>query len=103
MSAMRPPDRRSLHAGVLLGAFLFALVPLAAGAATYQVDTTDDDPAKIACDDATPNDCSLRGAITASNGAPSDEGNTIVVPAGNYVLSQSGTCTYSRFDFGPYT
>jgi hypothetical protein len=68
-------------------------------AATFTVDTVADDPAAKSCDDATLGDCSLRGAITASNEAPSDEGNTVIVPAGNYVLSEAGTCTYRRSDY----
>jgi CSLREA domain-containing protein len=48
-------------------------------AATFNVDHTGDDTAQ-ACDDATPNDCSLRGAILAANGLA--EASTINVPAG---------------------
>jgi hypothetical protein len=36
-------------------------------AATFSVDHTGDDTVQM-CDDATPNDCSLRGAILTSNG-----------------------------------
>lgn len=61
-------------------------------AATFNVDTATDDVTATACDDATPNDCNLRGAILAANAL--SEASTINVPAGTYVLSQSSTCTY---------
>jgi CSLREA domain-containing protein/uncharacterized repeat protein (TIGR01451 family) len=41
------------------------------------------------CDDATPNDCSLRGAISKAN-ADTSNAYTITVPAGTYTLSLSG-------------
>jgi hypothetical protein len=61
-------------------------------AASFKVDTTTDSATATACDDATPDDCSLRGAILAANAL--SEASTINVPAGTYVLSQSSTCTY---------
>jgi hypothetical protein len=77
-------------------------------AATFNVDTILDDPARTACDDATPDDCSLRGAILAANGLA--EPTTINLPAGVYALSQSSSCTFRVRDFriptvvgGPYT
>ncbi|MBI3247648.1 MAG: hypothetical protein HYZ50_14180 [Deltaproteobacteria bacterium] len=69
------------------------LVPFAF-AATFTVDRTDDETTATTCDDATPNDCSLRGAILAANAL--SEATTVNVPAGTYVLSQSSTCTYKR-------
>jgi hypothetical protein len=41
----------------------------AAAAATFRVDRTDDEPAVTACEDAEPNDCSLRGATLRANAA----------------------------------
>jgi len=67
-------------------------VSASAQAATFIVDRTDDTTAATACDDETPNDCSLRGAILAANAL--SEASTISVPEGTYVLSQSSTCTY---------
>ncbi len=60
-------------------------------AAILNVDHTGDDTVQT-CDDTTPNDCSLRGAILAANAL--SEASIINVPAGTYVLSQSSTCTY---------
>src|SRR5215510_1035357 len=67
-------------------------------AATFNVDHTGDDTTQT-CDNATPNDCSLRGAILAANVL--SEASTINVPAGTYVLSQSTTCTYRVKDSTP--
>src|SRR5258705_208222 len=40
-----------------------------AAAADFQVDNATDDPLKVQCDPAVPNDCSLRGAVnTADSG-----------------------------------
>jgi hypothetical protein len=74
------------------------LLGLAAGAhaATFDVDTTVDDPALTACDEATPDDCSLRGALLAANAL--GESSTITLPAGTYVLGQSSACTYRLRD-----
>jgi hypothetical protein len=54
--------------------------------AVFTVDRTDDNAAATACLDGTPNDCSLRGAVIASNGGgnPDDE---IILPPGIYTLS----------------
>jgi len=98
-SRVAPPTGRTLHVGAtcrLLVLLLLAL-PCSVEAATFTVDTTVDDPALTACDDAAPNDCSLRGAILAANGRPLPETSTIDVPAGTYVLSQSSSCTYQRY------
>lgn len=69
-------------------------------AATFNVDTITDDAALTACDDAAPNDCSLRGAILAANARPASEANTINAPAGTYVLTQSNNCFFSTTQFG---
>jgi hypothetical protein len=71
-----------------------------ANAATFNVDTTTDDAALTACDDATPNDCSLRGAILAANARPVTEASTIRVPAGTYILSQGNNCLFQTTQFG---
>ncbi len=54
---------------------------------TIIVDTTADNAALTGCVDATPGDCSLRGAIIHANSAP---GTTITVPAGTYQLTING-------------
>ena len=69
-----------------------ALGAIPAQAAVFNVDTTADDPALVQCDDATPNDCSLRGAIIKANGLA--EPVRINVPAGTYVLSQATPCFF---------
>jgi len=56
-------------------------------ARTLTVDRTDDVVAST-CDDAVPNDCSLRGAITAAN---AESGDTIRLPAGTYTLTIPST------------
>ena len=61
-------------------------------AATFNVDRTTDDASAKTCDDATANDCSLRGAILAANAL--SEASIINVPAGTFVLSQSSGCTF---------
>jgi hypothetical protein len=82
--------KRPFIAPVCMAALLLARATTVR-AATFTVDTTADDVAKTACDDATADDCSLRGAIAAANGltAPS----TVHVPAGTFELTQLGTCT----------
>src|SRR5438128_7142590 len=60
--------------------------------AVLNVDTTIDDASLMACDDAAPNDCSLRGAIIKANGL--SEASTINLPAGTYVLAQSTPCFF---------
>lgn len=62
-------------------------------AAVFDVDTIVDDPGLTGCDDATPSDCSLRGAILKANGL--SEPVTINLPAGTYVLSQSTDCFFA--------
>jgi CSLREA domain-containing protein len=74
---------------------LLCILPCSVPAATFVVDTTDDNPGLAACDDDVPNDCSLRGAIGAANALPLSEASTINVPAGTYVLSQEAPCTFS--------
>src|SRR5215468_5885477 len=39
------------------------VVPSVARSAMITVDRTDDEPSAIGCDETTPNDCSLRGAL----------------------------------------
>lgn len=56
---------------------------------SLQVDTTTDDGARNACNDAVPTDCSLRGAIQQAN-LNSSRAFTIVVPAGVYQLTLTG-------------
>ncbi len=53
--------------------------------ATFTVDRTDDVPMETDCNPLTALDCSLRGAIIASNLTPGKD--TVVVPAGTYVLT----------------
>ncbi|MBI3770429.1 MAG: right-handed parallel beta-helix repeat-containing protein [Deltaproteobacteria bacterium] len=60
-----------------------------AQAKIFTVDTTVDDAGLTACDDATPNDCSLRGAISAANALPGAD--TVTVPAGTYTLTIPST------------
>jgi predicted outer membrane repeat protein len=69
---------------ILLGAFLATR----AFATTFTVDRVDDTASATGCMDAMPNDCSLRGAIIAANGAPGLD--MIVLPAGTYPLSVKG-------------
>ena len=68
-------------------------------AAVFTVDRLDDDGAATVCDDATPNDCSLRGAIIKANALT--EPVTINVPAGTYVLSQATPCFFRGNAIGP--
>ncbi|MEA2411271.1 MAG: large repetitive protein [Thermoleophilaceae bacterium] len=66
-------------------AVLMALcMPLAAQAATFNVNTTTDQTVTGGC--TTAPDCSLRDAVTAADNAP-DPSNTINVPSGTYTLS----------------
>jgi hypothetical protein len=71
---------------VLAGLLTLLAVPAAAD--TYTVDRTDDTAAATGCSDATPNDCSLRGAIVKSNGHGGAD--TIVVHSGTYNLTLVG-------------
>jgi hypothetical protein len=68
-------------------------------AATFNVDTTTDDPARTACSDDTPDDCSLHGAIVAANGLA--EESIVTVPAGTYVLTQAASCAYQAKGAAP--
>ncbi len=66
-----------------------------AGEAAYSdsvflVDTVVDDAAATACLIEVPDDCSLRGAITAGNAVPPPEPVTITVPVGAYDLTING-------------
>ena len=76
----------------------FAATPLARSA-VFNVDTTVDDASLSGCDDTTPNDCSLRGAIIKANGLT--EVVTINVSAGTYLLSQSTPCFFRGNAIGP--
>lgn len=71
-----------------------------AEAAVFQVDRSDDAPAATTCDGATPNDCSLRGAIIAANAAA---GSEVQVPAGHYFLTAATSCTFDLADGGSAT
>ena len=71
---------------ILLGCLALATAGTTFGA-TFVVDRTDDDAAATACADATPNDCSLRGAITAANALAGDD--IITLPAGTYTLNNT--------------
>jgi hypothetical protein len=70
-------------------------------ARTFVVDTTTDDAGLGACDDAAPEDCSLRGAVLGANGRPASEASTVYVPAGTYVLSQMSSCTHTVDPINP--
>ena len=61
-------------------------------AAIFTVDRTDDVASATACDDATPSDCSLRGAVSRANAAADHD--DIVIPAGAYALSVAAPCTF---------
>lgn len=86
------PLRSSVHLAAAVSAVLLLGSAEALQAATFTVDRVDDAPSATACDPATPNDCSLRGAVLAANGLA--EASTITVPAGTYVLSQPSTCAF---------
>lgn len=82
-------------AGLLFAFTIMAgLAITPARAAVFNVDTTLDDAGLVRCDDATPNDCSLRGAIIRANGL--SEPVTVNVPSGTYVLAQSTPCLFGR-------
>lgn len=80
---MDGPRDNSLAAIVLMG----AVVVLSACSAPFVVDRTDDVATATACT-AAANDCSLRGAVLKANTTLSPD--TIVVPAGTYVLDLIG-------------
>ncbi len=77
-----------------LSLVLFASSSLVGGAVladvTLVVDTIIDDATAVACLDAVPNDCSLRGAITTANGILLPEPVTVTVPSGDYLLTLVG-------------
>jgi hypothetical protein len=82
--------RSARRLGPLIGvlAVLLGWGPAASAqaATTYLVDKTSDSFGG-GCT-AAPNDCSVRDAIANANSGP---GNTVLIPAGNYVLSLTGT------------
>ena len=88
---------RANRPSVLVLVLSLLAVPLAS-AKTVTVDTTVDDASLGACDDATPNDCSLRGAVTAANAA--NEHWDIVLPSGTYVMRTSTPCAFVSAIFG---
>jgi len=71
----------------LLAATLGVLPAPVARAAAYDVDRFDDNAGATDCT-ATPNDCSLRGAITAANASPGAD--TITLQTGTYNLTIAG-------------
>jgi len=72
-----------------LGIAWVLIARMQAGAATFNVDRTDDVIAS-GCSDSVPNDCNLRGAIIAANG---HQGADIInLPAGMYVPIITGRC-----------
>ncbi len=76
---------------LLLAAMALAVVLAAAPAqaqTTFVVDTPDDDASATACTEDTDDDCSLRGAIIAANGASGAD--VIDVPEGAYALTIAG-------------
>src|SRR5882724_6892942 len=87
-SSLRTNHRISMRpsTGTLRSTTLGAPV-IAAPLASITVDRTDDNPTASACT-AAANDCSLRGAVAFANVNP---GTTIVVPAGTYQLTISGS------------
>jgi hypothetical protein len=98
-----PRLARRLFSGVLLSSTLTSLLtgsglamtpkvgegdePPARTAATFSVDTTDDDSAASLCT-AAPGDCSLRGAIIAANANPGPD--TVILAATTYTLTVEG-------------
>jgi hypothetical protein len=55
------------------------------------VDTTEDDPARLTCDGAIDNDCSLRGAISYANATSDSSYVHITIPAGLYTFEVIGS------------
>lgn len=95
-------DRRRLVTAVhgsLLALFVLLCVgvPRAHAVVEVTVDSTTDGSTG-ACDDATPNDCNLRGAIAAAN--LRTEETIIHIPSGHYVLSGTSPCTLNTVQFG---
>jgi hypothetical protein len=81
----------ALILNILLMGFVLAVIASAGETAfiTITVDTLTDTNLLTVCSDGTPNDCSLRGAITKANGDASNF-YTIFVPAGMYLLTLNG-------------
>ncbi|HYF76054.1 MAG TPA: MBG domain-containing protein, partial [Symbiobacteriaceae bacterium] len=77
---------RGLLPAAIVAVFLF-LAPALAYADTYTVDRTDDVVAS-GCLDGTPNDCSLRGAVSKANTHVGED--TVIVPPGIYRLTIPG-------------
>jgi CSLREA domain-containing protein len=90
-----PPGRHRRFWIIVLAAFAITLLglalagahPPAAGAASFVVDTTVDDPSLQACT-TVDDDCSLRGAIIAANADGFSD--TIILGAETYTLTQVG-------------
>src|SRR5215470_960034 len=78
---------RAAGLALLLAASVF---PAPVHARTVTVDTTVDSGALSACDDATPNDCSLRGALNAA--AAAAEHYDVILPAGTYATTEVTEC-----------
>jgi len=74
---------------LFLSAFFVMQLPFEARGAVFTVDRTDDpDPATaMGCDDATPDDCSLRGAILKANSASDPDEIKLPASAASYTLS----------------
>jgi hypothetical protein len=86
------------------GSTFAVLLGLAAGAhaATFGVDTTTDDPARTACEEATPDDCNLLGEASTTNGfgPRSAEGRYDAPRAASIAASTSATDARTRYVAG---
>lgn len=85
---MPPICSRRLMRGGLAALFVFAAfaaVPALSGAATFNVNTTTDNPPSASECQGVASDCSLRQAIDSAN--TTGGVNTVVVPAGTYDLT----------------
>lgn len=80
--------RTATFLSVALGAATFSSP---SQATTFVVDRADDDAAATGCDDATANDCSLRGAIIKANAAGGADIITLPSSPAPYLLSLLGT------------
>jgi CSLREA domain-containing protein len=81
--------RRSSVALALTGIFFAVLTPLSAHAASYTVTTEDDEAdGSPTCETGSSTDCSLREAIILANSGGAD---TIIIPAGTYNLTVTGS------------
>jgi predicted outer membrane repeat protein len=103
VSANGQPRNNTGKGHVIVAAVLVAIVGLAMPFEVSQtaaaeasppvvlaVDTFADDPSKSACLDATPSDCSLRGALVNANADGATEIETISIPAGTFDLTVAG-------------